>query len=304
MILLKSVNSSDNTFDVTSDASLPASNGLLKIESEEITYTDNYMGTLYGVVRGANSTSAASHTRGVSLSIIDFYSASGGGSSFPLVAPDGSAAAPSYNFTDAPTTGMYYDPGTDPDSPGLAFTTEGVLRFIISGINGQTKLDSSQLLFLQKNGTQSDPALRIGDANDVGLFAATANTLGIECAGGEFVRIGQNSGQSGITINSADTDSRIFNVDGVLDRPAYTFSSDHSIGMWSSNVGQIVIQATSMVSILAAADNESGRFDDSATAGDTRFMLWDVDSGVLQRVTVGANDSGGTGFKVLRIPNS
>lgn len=37
---------------------------------------------------------------------------------------------------------------------------------------------------------------------------------------------------------------------------------------------------------------ETFRFDANATAGNTRFMLYDVDSGTLQRVKVGANASG------------
>lgn len=43
--------------------------------------------------------------------------------------------------------------------------------------------------------------------------------------------------------------------------------------------------------------------DDDSTAGNTRMLVYDVDNGQLERVTVGAADSGGTGFKVLRIPN-
>jgi hypothetical protein len=43
--------------------------------------------------------------------------------------------------------------------------------------------------------------------------------------------------------------------------------------------------------------------DGTTTAGQTAMLLWDVDNGTLERVTVGAADSGGTGFKVLRIPN-
>lgn len=50
-------------------------------------------------------------------------------------------------------------------------------------------------------------------------------------------------------------------------------------------------------------DAASGKFDNSTTAGQTRFFLYDVDNGQLERVTVGAADSGGSGFKVLRIPN-
>lgn len=47
----------------------------------------------------------------------------------------------------------------------------------------------------------------------------------------------------------------------------------------------------------------SGQFDATVTAGQTRFLLYDVDNATLERVTVGAADSGGAGFKVLRIPN-
>lgn len=43
--------------------------------------------------------------------------------------------------------------------------------------------------------------------------------------------------------------------------------------------------------------------DWSGTAGETRLMLWDVSAGTMVRVTRGAADSGGTGFRVLRIPN-
>lgn len=44
-------------------------------------------------------------------------------------------------------------------------------------------------------------------------------------------------------------------------------------------------------------------FDFSVAAGETRMLVWDVDNNTLERVTVGVADSGGVGFKVLRIPN-
>jgi hypothetical protein len=43
--------------------------------------------------------------------------------------------------------------------------------------------------------------------------------------------------------------------------------------------------------------------DANATAGNTRGSIWDVDNNQLERISVGAADSGGAGFKVLRIPN-
>jgi hypothetical protein len=46
-------------------------------------------------------------------------------------------------------------------------------------------------------------------------------------------------------------------------------------------------------------------FDAVATGGaeETRFMLLDLTTGTLKRVSFGANDSGGTGFKYLRVVN-
>jgi len=43
--------------------------------------------------------------------------------------------------------------------------------------------------------------------------------------------------------------------------------------------------------------------DGNTTAGETPLLLLDIDKGTLQRVSIGAADSGGTGFKVLRVPN-
>jgi len=48
---------------------------------------------------------------------------------------------------------------------------------------------------------------------------------------------------------------------------------------------------------------EALKVDHSTTAGQTRLLLYDVDNATLERVTVGIADSGGAGFKVLRIPN-
>lgn len=53
----------------------------------------------------------------------------------------------------------------------------------------------------------------------------------------------------------------------------------------------------------STTQNFAGRFDGTNVAGQTRFMVYDVDNGTLERVTVGAADSGGVGFKLLRIPN-
>jgi hypothetical protein len=68
--------------------------------------------------------------------------------------------------------------------------------------------------------------------------------------------------------------------------------------------GDIFVQTTAGGNInMAQGATTVGRFDNNSTAGNTRFLVYDVDNATLERVSVGAADSGGTGFKVLRIPN-
>lgn len=73
-----------------------------------------------------------------------------------------------------------------------------------------------------------------------------------------------------------------------------------------STTGEIELSATTLTKVTGGAAfsvENAIETDASEVAGDTRLLLWDVDSGALVKVTVGADDSGGTGFKVLRIPN-
>lgn len=54
---------------------------------------------------------------------------------------------------------------------------------------------------------------------------------------------------------------------------------------------------------LYSANAVAVKADNSTTATHTRLLVYDVDNATLERVTVGAADSGGSGYKVLRIPN-
>lgn len=73
--------------------------------------------------------------------------------------------------------------------------------------------------------------------------------------------------------------------------------------------GHGLVNAATSIEHYTAADNTTTEgdkvveIDHDSTAGNTRLLLWDVDNGQLERVSVGAADSGGAGFKSLRIPN-
>lgn len=76
--------------------------------------------------------------------------------------------------------------------------------------------------------------------------------------------------------------------------PAYTFAGDLVTGMWAPATGEIAL-GTSGVAFV--------RFDADTTPDNTRMQVWDVGAAALQRVSIGAADSGGSGFRVLRVPN-
>jgi hypothetical protein len=63
------------------------------------------------------------------------------------------------------------------------------------------------------------------------------------------------------------------------------------------------IKAGNSLELFTGATLPAATFDDSIIATHTRLLVYDVDNGQIERVTVGAADSGGVGFKLLRIPN-
>lgn len=85
---------------------------------------------------------------------------------------------------------------------------------------------------------------------------------------------------------------RFTNASGTI--PIFTFNGDTNTGVGSSGSDEL--------SLISNA-NECVRIKNSSTAGDIKMLVFDVDNGQMERVTVGAADSGGVGFKVLRIAN-
>jgi hypothetical protein len=80
---------------------------------------------------------------------------------------------------------------------------------------------------------------------------------------------------------------------GAVGTPSIRFT-DADTGLFEQAAGNVAV---------AAQGKEVARFTDTAVATETSLMLYDLDNNTLERVTVGAADSGGLGFKVLRIPN-
>jgi hypothetical protein len=81
-----------------------------------------------------------------------------------------------------------------------------------------------------------------------------------------------------------------------------------SVDQWHLGVGTggeatIFCDAANTVFVRDSGASLFFQVDKGSGAGTTGLAIWDVNGGTFRRVTVGANDSGGAGFKLLRIPN-
>lgn len=143
-----------------------------------------------------------------------------------------------------------------------------------------------------------------GTDNLAGNYTVRAGlSTGNIATGGNIVFQTGAPGASGTTLQTATTRLTIGQAAiistlpltlpaGAVGAPALIFT-DADTGLFEQAAGNVAVAVNGV---------ESARFSGGA-AGETNFMLFDVDNATLERVSVGAADSGGVGFKVLRIPN-
>lgn len=188
---------------------------------------------------------------------------------------DGSESAPAITFTNDLDTGFYRG-GSDI----LDLVCGGVVRFRVDATRvrpvGSIHAD---------DGSEAVPVYSFTNDLDTGMYRGGSNILDLVCGGVIRFRVDSTRVRPVGAIHADDGSASV---------PIYSFTSDTDTGMY--RVAENAIG-------FAVGGAEVGRFDTNSTAGQTRFALWDVDNGTLERVSVGAADSGGAGFKVLRIPN-
>lgn len=130
------------------------------------------------------------------------------------------------------------------------------------------------------DGSASSPSVSFINNTNMGMYRIGSDTLGFGVLGAE-----------GFRMNSA---GQILAGDGSASVPTVSFKNDITTGLF---------RIASAVLGITTNGVEVGRFDTSATASNTRFLVYDVTAAALVRVSRGASDSGGTGFRLLRIPN-
>lgn len=159
------------------------------------------------------------------------------------------------------------------------------------------------------SGTPTALTFRMGNASGTNIAAGSLTIIpgrstGNIATGGNIIFQTGEPGASGTTLQTATTRLTIAQAlitstlpivhpAGTAAAPSILFT-DADTGLFEQAAGNVAI---------TAQGTERARFDGTAVAGNTAFLVFDVDNAALERVTVGAADSGGAGFKVLRIPN-
>ena len=172
---------------------------------------------------------------------------------------------------------------------------------------GNVSLVDSKFLYI---GTGND--LQIDHNGTNSNIVNTTGTLGLF----EFVNSGLITMSSynsvgtlktGVTVGGATPDVSLY-YDGAVRLSTATYGIDLSgttapAIQWDVNDYIAYDKTTNTHSLFVGGGAAKISVDGTATAGQTAMLLYDVDNATLERVTVGAADSGGAGFKVLRIPN-
>lgn len=149
--------------------------------------------------------------------VLRFSISNAGISSFvPFLAPDGSAAAPSYSFTSDTDTGMYYVAANT-----LGFSTDGMNRLSIDTNSIDTTVVISNIL-----GTAAAPSYTFTGDLDTGMYNSAANEISFALAGVRKVKIDS----TGITVFSG------FFAPGLSGAPTpeFSFSNDTNTGLFRS----------------------------------------------------------------------
>lgn len=197
----------------------------------------------------------------------------------------------------------------------------GNATFIIDTVcigKGNTSATPNSVTWRQTNGVGTDIA-----AGNMILQAGLST--GNASPGAVVLQIGKAAAGSGTTLQTAyqalRVDSSTIAAFTILSAPAATDncyvdirtnSVSRAIMGVAGAAGQLTAGSAQFDLVIRSATNILFTADDGTTthlrvdvpaAGQTALFVYDADNATLERVTVGAADSGGAGFKLLRIPN-
>lgn len=202
-------------------------------------------------------------------------------------------------FMRANTDGTDYDVIMNISDPGgvkiqgKSTTTGNVLTIL----EGDTTIFGGDTLYrFGNNGT-----MQVYGMAGAGTRYVTANAAGVLGTDAGMQQIWQYYNDSSTIMFPYGGDTIFLGISGnstVLHYNTTAFS------LGSEDINKFTIEQNDDGFGFSMGGHTVARIDSSnGTPGETGLMLWDVDNNTLERVTVGAANSGGAGYKVLRIPN-
>ena len=176
----------------------------------------------------------------------------------------------------------------DEMSASLMIDSEVILK-VYAEADGTGGIQNKGLVITQ--GSASVPGIAFDSDLDTGIYGGSAQ-LNFSIAGSaKYLMTNTYIGSGSSTGALLRQTSTSTTLPGCI---PYGTDTDSGLGWHSADNPCIV-----------SGGAESARFEDPAdlAAGETSLWLYDDDNGTMEQVTVGAADSGGAGYKVLRIPN-
>lgn len=218
------------------------------------------------------------------------------GSKFAAAA--GSVAAPSYTWGSDPDTGVF-SPG--PNKWAISVGGVEIVRVTAAGLGIGLGGDPTQNLDVNgiiasrtrfssvSPGSAAAAAYGWGSDGDTGPYWPAVDNYAIVAGGVEVGRFAKD-GSGNVQYLAAAA--------GSASAPVYSWGADPDTGVFSSGAGRVSFAANGAL---------AGEFvaDASVADGSTALLVRRNVGGTysLQQVSMGAADSGGAGFKVLRVPN-
>jgi hypothetical protein len=207
---------------------------------------------------------------------------------FPILAADGSAAAPSYSFSGASGTGVYVETG----DVNLRFSVAGTQVFTATAV---ALVPLKPLLGL--DGSASNPFYSFSDDPDCGVYRVGANVVGIATGGTLRAQFTSN----GLEMPSGQ---QIYLADGAAAAPGIVFGNDTDTGIFRSTTNQMGFATGGVLRFSATSDGfllPSGQqllLPDAAAAAPALIFAADPDTGIYRdsgnslAIAVGGGNTG------------
>jgi hypothetical protein len=194
-------------------------NAVMSDKSEAVAYNDS----LVSPPTGSNNVQGA----------IDYLKSHSGGVTYPLLAPAGSAAAPSYSFSATSSSGMW----ADPSDVNISVGGTNVLQVNASGFNLVSGYNIYGVDGIQANG--GDPfALIDGSSNQQITIGASTNIVEIN--------------------NKLQVDGQLLASNGSGANPSISFQNDNTSGLYlitPTSDMRLDVGGTDIIQITPSATN-------------------------------------------------